>query len=191
MAHPLTGFDDRSTDYLTSGYSNHPPVDDFKSYDDLIDQYAEPYSRVSRHQTFKIQTPVDDVESRGPSYSLDHKSVYPSGKPHDETEDFPARAQSYPPNTNREQLVDHRKWWQQVSARLPSPHGTSTHPSQILPDSWACRLFVITVLVETTIDLAIEADLLVRLQNSLKMPVYLSVFALAQYGPLFSLFSMF
>lgn len=50
---------------------------------------------------------------------------------------------------------------------------------------------MITVLVETTIDLAIEGDLLVRLQNSgdntsaLKMPVYLSVFALAQYASSF------
>lgn len=77
-----------------------------------------------------------------------------------------------------------------ASERSPScllsdaPH----HFFKILPDSWACRLFVITVLVETTIDLAIEGDLLVRVQNSgdnasaLKMPVYLSVFALAQYA---------
>ena len=72
-------------------------------------------------------------------------------------------------------------------ARYPS-HKPFLIPSKILPDSWACRLFVITVLVETTIDLAIEGDLLVRLQDSgddesaLKMPVYLSVFALAQYA---------
>jgi hypothetical protein len=69
-----------------------------------------------------------------------------------------------------------------------SSHNASYRLSKILPDSWACRLFVITVLVETTIDLAIEGDLLVRLQDSgdngsaLKMPVYLSVFALAQYA---------
>lgn len=60
---------------------------------------------------------------------------------------------------------------------------------QILPDSWACRLFVLTVVVETTIDLAIEGDLLVRLKDggsadsdgAKKMPVYLSIFALAQW----------
>jgi hypothetical protein len=60
-----------------------------------------------------------------------------------------------------------------------------TIPFKILPDSWACRLFVITVLVETAIDLAIEGNLLARLQsggNNDKMPVYLSVFALAQYA---------
>jgi hypothetical protein len=129
---------------------------------------AEPYSRTSRHQTFKVQTsPINDYESRGPSYSLDHKSTYPSGKPYDEAEDPPEPPPSYPPKTKREVPVDHRKWWQ-----------------QILPDSWACRLFVITVLIETTIDLAIEGDLLVRLRNGNsesghKMPVYLSVFALA------------
>jgi hypothetical protein len=168
MAHPLAHLGDRSTDYLNSNYPTPPLADDFKSYDDLIDQYAEPYSRTSRHQTFQVQTPIDGSESRGPSYSLDHKSPYPGGNPHDEAEDPPGPSQSYPPKTKQENVVDHRKWWQ-----------------QILPDSWACRLFVITVLVETTIDLAIEGDLLVRLQDSgdngsaLKMPVYLSVFALA------------
>ncbi|KAG8220078.1 hypothetical protein J3R82DRAFT_1096 [Butyriboletus roseoflavus] len=166
MAHPLTNLGDRSTDYLTSHYNNHPRPDDVKSsYDDLVDQYAEPYSRISRHQTFKVQTtPIDDSESRDPSYSLDCKSPFPSGKSHDEAGDPPGLPQSYPPRARQEKLDDHRKWWQHV-----------------LPDSWACRLFVITVLVETTIDLAIESDLLVRLQESgsIKMPVYLSVFALA------------
>lgn len=58
----------------------------------------------------------------------------------------------------------------------------------------ACRLYVITVLVQTTIDLAIEGDLLVRFHEAdqnhtnkqtqdstgQKMPVYLSIYALAQ-----------
>jgi len=56
---------------------------------------------------------------------------------------------------------------------------------KVLPESMACRLYVITVLVQTTIDLAIEGDLLVRLHQdsadvSDKMPAYLSIFALAQ-----------
>jgi hypothetical protein len=65
---------------------------------------------------------------------------------------------------------------------------------QLLPDSIACRLYVITVLVETTIDLVIEGDLLLRFHKagdvssqtgdfsttSEKMPVFLSIFALAQ-----------
>ena len=73
-------------------------------------------------------------------------------------------------------------------------HSSCSYPSlQILPDSIACRLYVLTVLVETTIDLVIEGDLLLRFHKadngstesgditSQKMPVFLSIFALAQY----------
>lgn len=72
---------------------------------------------------------------------------------------------------------------------------------QILPDSIACRLYVITVLVETTIDLVIEGDLLLRFHKadnvssdsgditSQKLPVFLSIFVLAQYvRPLMAFF---
>ena len=63
---------------------------------------------------------------------------------------------------------------------------------QLIPDSIACRLYLLTVLIETAIDLAIEADLLIRFHEvdksspdneavSRKMPVYLTIFALAQY----------
>lgn len=62
---------------------------------------------------------------------------------------------------------------------------------QWIPDSWACRLYLLTVLVETAIDLAIEGDLILRFHESSladdqdmatrRMPVYLSIFALAQY----------
>lgn len=62
---------------------------------------------------------------------------------------------------------------------------------KVLPESMACRLYVITVLVQTTIDLAIEGDLLVRFHKDGvaasntdtldKMPAYLSIFALAQW----------
>lgn len=68
---------------------------------------------------------------------------------------------------------------------------------QYLPDSIACRLYIITVLVETTVDLAVEGDLLLRVHQAgeidessanqisglaIKMPVYLGIFALAQYA---------
>ena len=70
-----------------------------------------------------------------------------------------------------------------------SPVVRSTQFSQIIPNSIACRLYLLTVLVETAIDLAIESDLLVRFHQvnegkdgvSKKMPVYLTIFALAQY----------
>ncbi|EDR16071.1 uncharacterized protein LACBIDRAFT_228346, partial [Laccaria bicolor S238N-H82] len=63
-----------------------------------------------------------------------------------------------------------------------------------LPESMACRFYVATVLVETTIDLAIEGELFLRVREKMKadsqtddgaqmatsrMPVYLSIFALA------------
>lgn len=61
----------------------------------------------------------------------------------------------------------------------------------------ACRFYVATVLIETAIDLAIEGELFMRLRQttrtngvlengpvgevaSSKMPVYLTIFALAQ-----------
>lgn len=64
--------------------------------------------------------------------------------------------------------------------------------SQLIPDSIACRLYLLTVLVETAIDIAIEADLLIRFHEvggsaannevlSRKMPVYLAIFTFAQY----------
>ena len=64
--------------------------------------------------------------------------------------------------------------------------------AQVIPDSIACRLYLLTVLLETAVDLAMEAELFLRLkdtnaidntdnQQSEKMPVYLSIFAMAQY----------
>ena len=66
-----------------------------------------------------------------------------------------------------------------------------------MPESIACRFYVAMVLIETTVDLAIEGELFLRLRQitlanstsqdgpggevaSSKMPVYLSIFALAQ-----------
>lgn len=68
---------------------------------------------------------------------------------------------------------------------------------KILPDSVACRLYVLTVLVETAIDLAVESELLLHMHRATeqiesstgqnlgsadtkKMSVYLSIFVLAQ-----------
>lgn len=52
----------------------------------------------------------------------------------------------------------------------------------------ACRLYVLTVLIETAIDLTIEGELYLRIkqadsasQTSQTMPTYLTIFALAQY----------
>lgn len=65
---------------------------------------------------------------------------------------------------------------------------------QLIPDSLACRLYIATVLLETTIDLAIEGELYLRAKNNRNsadnsedsqaspMSVYLSLFAFAQYA---------
>jgi hypothetical protein len=94
-----------------------------------------------------------------------------------------------------------RKWWQRVCVILQTftCRTRLTLLPQVLPDSMACRLYVLTVLVETTIDLIIEGDLLLRFHqadNSLqsqdsssandiqliskKMPAYLTIFGFAQ-----------
>lgn len=80
------------------------------------------------------------------------------------------------------------------TTQLP-PTARRTWLQRVLPDSIACRLYVLTVLVETTIDLIIEGDLLLRFHEaenlgpqlppgtgdlaSRKMSVFLSIFALA------------
>lgn len=57
---------------------------------------------------------------------------------------------------------------------------------QLFPDSIACRLYVLTVVVETVIDLIIEGELLLRFraglktESSQKMKTFLSIFAIAQ-----------
>ena len=65
-------------------------------------------------------------------------------------------------------------------------------PIQILPDSTYCRLYVLTVVIQTIVDLAIEGELLVRFHQagiglgddtataSRKMNVYLGIFVIAQ-----------
>ncbi|KAI0307566.1 hypothetical protein B0F90DRAFT_1944658 [Multifurca ochricompacta] len=134
--------------------------DTFKpSHDNLVDSNSTPFAPNSQHKSYVLDTSPSD----------------PKGDFDDDDDGLNLRV-AYPPPS---QLPppDRRTWWQ-----------------KILPDSIACRLYVITVLVETTIDLVIEGDLLLRFHEadkiqslqtdniaiaSRKMPVYLSVFALA------------
>ena len=66
---------------------------------------------------------------------------------------------------------------------------------QYLPNSTACRLYLIVILLQTGVNLAIEADILIQFDD-LKgntqvgrgrpgivqsLPIYLSIFALGQY----------
>lgn len=62
---------------------------------------------------------------------------------------------------------------------------------QLLPDSMACRLYVLIVLIETIVDISIQTDLFIRVREinnttdnnigSERLPVYLGIFILAQY----------
>jgi len=135
-------------------------LDTYKSHDNLVDPNATPFTPNDQHKSYYLDT---SKEQKGDFFDGDDA-------------DLTART-AYPP-TPQLPPPDTRKWWQ-----------------KILPDSIACRLYVITVLVETTIDLVIEGDLLLRFHKadnkasnvspqsgditSEKMPVFLSVFALA------------
>ncbi|KAH8992029.1 hypothetical protein EDB92DRAFT_1859470 [Lactarius akahatsu] len=137
--------------------STHFPDTYKPSHDNLVDTNVTPFSPNSQHKSYVIDTPSSDQK--------------------DDFDDDDFSRAAYPP-TSQLPPPDTRTWWQ-----------------KLLPDSIACRLYVVTVLVETTIDLVIEGDILLRFHEadklpqssqanniataSKKMPVYLSVFALA------------
>ncbi|THV07568.1 hypothetical protein K435DRAFT_741900 [Dendrothele bispora CBS 962.96] len=136
------------------------------SYDDLIDQYAAPYGANTNHQTYALQSSPSQ-HRRGPSHPL--KPPFSSKQSDDDTS-YDLTAVAYPPTTPPKD-VDTRPFWK-----------------KILPESMACRLFVLTVLIETTIDLIVEGELLLRVHSESKgdgtavnktMPVYLGIFVLA------------
>jgi len=79
-----------------------------------------------------------------------------------------------------------------LSSSLPTPEKEPGFFRSVLPSSMACRLYLLSVLLETIVDLAIEADILVLLNRNIpsssdgednlsvsRLPVYLVVFALA------------
>ncbi|KII93667.1 hypothetical protein PLICRDRAFT_171391 [Plicaturopsis crispa FD-325 SS-3] len=176
-----TGYPHRQPSTHLSEYPSQQRPEEFKaSYDDLIDQHASPYDRNSRHQTFALDTGspsqhrrMNSIPLSKPSYS---KELDAKGIDEESEESIPTAV--YPPIPS--EPVDTRTVWQ-----------------KLLPDSVACRFYVLTIVVETAIDLAIEADLFIRFNEAAeagqisdqisgrKMPVYLSIFALAhvfQFG---------
>ncbi|KAI0803078.1 hypothetical protein BC629DRAFT_1284250 [Irpex lacteus] len=152
-----------------------PPEDDEDTkapYDDLIDQYATPFTKNAKHSVYSVDASAFD---RGASsYSLDQKPSQISDKDL-EGSTVHGHDWEYPPQKARpEEKVEKRNWL-----------------AALVPDSLACRLYLLTVLVETAIDLAIEADLLIRFHEldknessnkdivERKMPVYLTIFVFA------------
>ncbi|KAI0690668.1 hypothetical protein BC835DRAFT_1280513 [Cytidiella melzeri] len=158
--------------------SAHPPLQDDEDikapYDDLIDQYAVPFGKNSQHKAYTVDSSAFDGGAT--SYSLDHKPTHmndPIGK---DLEGSTAHGHDweYPPTSQKEERERQRNWF-----------------AGLIPDSLACRLYLLVVLIETSIDLAIEADLLIRFHEldktqsankdivERKMPVYLTIFAFA------------
>jgi len=155
--------------------SPQPPPDDdedFKApYDDLIDQYATPFQKNSQHMEYNVHPSAFD-QSNGAA--LSQKATHTSDVTGKDLEGSTVHGHdwAYPPTTSKEAKANRNCIY------------------ALIPDSIACRLYLLTILVETTIDLAIEADLLIRFHEvdknepdqeivSRKMPVYLTIFALA------------
>ncbi|TFK20150.1 hypothetical protein FA15DRAFT_600207 [Coprinopsis marcescibilis] len=146
----------------------HSEDDDYKiPYDDFSDDHSVPYAPNANHQTFTVLTSQQTSHRRGNSTPL--KNIPFASKQSEETfESLPTS--SYPPQRPAKE-VDTRTLWE-----------------KILPESLACRLYIATVLVETTIDLAIEGELFLRTREltidsedgtTRRMPVYFAIFALA------------
>ncbi|KAJ7932615.1 hypothetical protein B0H13DRAFT_1701556 [Mycena leptocephala] len=143
---------------------------DFKpNYDD--DLAFSSYNSIARHQTYTVEPPQSHPPEhrRGPSYPL--QKPHFSSKNSDDTSHALTPVAYPPPPPEKE--IDGLGFWQ-----------------KILPESMACRLYVLTVLIQTTVDLAIEGELLLQINKNAdakpsenagthKMPVYLSIFALA------------
>lgn len=144
------------------------------SFDDLVDPYATPFNPNSRHQTYAVGKPlkqqISQSHKKSPSIPLSSKSHSLKQSVDQDT------IYNYPPPLLQEK-VETQSLWQ-----------------RLIPESIPCRLYLATVLVETAINLAIEGDLHARVREKIKvdqatskntnvatsrMPVYLSVFALA------------
>jgi len=160
--------------------AQHAPLDDDDDvkapYDDLIDQYATQYG------AYSVDVPSFDIpqgrHGRAPSIPLTQKQSYSTDTTGKDTDGTDAQRLDwgYPPTSSQEEKTKRKMW------------------DTIIPDSVACRLYLLIVLIETGIDLAIEGDLILRVNDvakndgtvaSQRMPVYLSIFALAhvfQFG---------
>ncbi|KAL1715505.1 hypothetical protein EV715DRAFT_256203 [Schizophyllum commune] len=153
-------------------YSSHSQDDVKVGFDDLIDEYSRPYAANANHQTFAVTAPAMESRGpdhrRGPSFPLGQKVTIAEGSKamSDDTHDH-STIGAYPPITTG--MKDTQPFWR-----------------KLIPESLACRLYLLTVLLETIVDLVIEGELYTRLDltysssaASKKMPVYLSIFAMA------------
>ncbi|KAK2462067.1 hypothetical protein APHAL10511_006530 [Amanita phalloides] len=151
--------------YPFSSSLETPQQENFKaSYDDLLDEHATPFAPNIHHQTYTVN--AISTHPRGSSVHLSHKTHF-STKQSDDLSQEVSRV-AYPPQVVAKDANSINLW------------------KKILPESLACRLYVLTVLIQTTIDLAIEGELLLRIhqadsssQASTTTMTYLAIFALA------------
>ena len=172
-------------------------IEDTKApYDDLIDQYAIPFSQNPKHKSVTVDPSAFNSSERSLPYNPSHKQATSDVTSKDlegtssQGHDWGYPPPSVPPPIEKEKL----NWLSMVRVILPLYllNHVQWFLPQVVPDSIACRLYVLVVLIETAIDLAIEADLFLRFQDNdpsdesfaahNKMPVYLAVFCLAQYA---------
>ncbi|KZT74846.1 hypothetical protein DAEQUDRAFT_659292 [Daedalea quercina L-15889] len=161
------------------------PGDDKAPFDDLIDQYAVSYKA---HPADPVPLAGGRGDREPPLYDLTRQeSTDYTDESFKDVKTFEGHRTErldweYPPTAAKIEPVKQQQetasWW------------------ELVPDSIACRLYLLTVLLETAVDLAMEAELFLRLkgakaidnsdnQQSEKMPVYLSIFAMAhvfQFG---------
>jgi len=150
---------DNSSDLKT------PTEDHFKaSFDDLLDENATPYAPTTRHRTYTVDSFGGNI--RSPSTPLSHKTHFSAKQSEDLSQDTPRAV--YPPQYVTKEANSVSFW------------------KKMLPESLACRLYVLTVLIQTAIDLAVEGELALRIQQAdsasetaQTMPTYLTIFAFA------------
>ncbi|KAI0735417.1 hypothetical protein C8Q76DRAFT_774192 [Earliella scabrosa] len=160
--------------YPAPVHPSSPRDDEPKAnYDELIDQYASPYGN-QPHKTYAVDPASLSGLGRQPSHSMSKHSYETSKdfKSLDMHAQDPPDWEYPPPLAKEESSKEEKSKW-----------------ARYIPDSLACRLYLLTVLVETAIDLAIEGDIILRFHEAnssdsedmatRRMPVYLSIFALA------------
>lgn len=164
-------------------------------YDDLIDQYAAPYGSQA-YRTYAVDPASMSRHDRKPSFPISKHSYDTSRdfKSADGHNQEPPDWEYPPPLAKGEQIEKESKTWRSVRPVLIMfrlhRYELGRPVLQYIPDSLACRLYLLTVLVETAIDLAIEGDIILRFHEAgssdsqdmarRRMPVYLSIFAMAQ-----------
>ncbi|TDL28843.1 hypothetical protein BD410DRAFT_818288 [Rickenella mellea] len=161
----------------------HPQDDDeYKiPYDDsIIDGYAHAEVELSRHsQHLKSQrslhlVPPENQSWQQPHYPLSQKPSFLSDRTSGLDSEFGSHdggsSMAYSLPQTKEKVEPPRTFWQ-----------------TIIPDSMACRLYVLTVIIEMIIDVSVEAWIYMRFRHAVddedtgtrRLPVYLGIFAFA------------